>query len=61
MNPHWQDMDTRYEHNDKPLVLINYDVKPSAIKEIIGTANIDVKRNKKIDVNVNMKISSIRE
>ena len=46
----WKDMDTRYEHNDKPLTLINYDIKPNQIKKVIGTGESIVKRNNKIDV-----------
>ena len=51
----WKDMETRYEHNDKPLNLINYDVKPDQIKEVIGIGESILKRNNKIDVLLNMK------
>ncbi len=47
-------MDTRYEHNDKPLVLINYDIKPDKIKKVIGIGESTLNRNNKI--NVSLKI-----
>jgi hypothetical protein len=55
MNPVWIDMEERYEHNDKSLVLINYDIHPSCIKGVLGTANGMVNKEKKIDVFMNMK------
>ena len=50
----WKDMDTRYEHNDKPLTLLNYDVKPNQIKRVIGTGESVIKRNNKIEVSLNI-------
>ncbi len=50
----WEDMETRYEHNDKPLTLLNYDVKPDKIKKIIGTGESILKRNNKVDVLLNI-------
>ncbi len=50
----WSDIDTRYEHNDKPLTLINYDIKPDKIKKVIGTGESILNRNNKI--NVSLKI-----
>jgi hypothetical protein len=55
MSPVWADMEKRYEHNDKSLVLINYDVHPRYIKGVLGTANGMVNKEKKIDVFMNMK------
>ena len=37
MSNYWTDMDERYEHHEKPLVLVNYDIKPDRIKRVIGT------------------------
>jgi hypothetical protein len=54
MNVFWSNMDTRYEHNDKPLVLINYDIKPDKIKKVIGIGESTLNRNNKI--NVSLKI-----
>jgi hypothetical protein len=59
MNRHWNDMEERYEHNDKPLVLINYDVKPSCIKYQIGTAETGLSKAGKIDITMSMKRKSI--
>jgi len=59
MNPHWADMEERYEHNDKPLVLINYDVPPKYIKNIIGTAETTLTKAGKVDILLNMKRKSI--
>ena len=50
----WEDMDVRYEHNDKPLNLLNYDVKPNQIKRVIGTGESVLKRNNKIEVSLNI-------
>ncbi len=50
----WSDMDVRYEHDDEPLVLINYDVKPEKIKRVIGTGEAVVGRNKRIDIVLKM-------
>jgi hypothetical protein len=55
MGTHWRDMDTRYEHDDKPLVLVNHDVPVKNILCRIGTANTSVWRNGRIDVSVHMK------
>jgi hypothetical protein len=55
MNVHWNNMDTRYEHDDKPLVLINHDVPVKNIICRIGTASTSVWRNNRIDVSINMK------
>ena len=55
MNHMWNDMEERYEHNDMPLVLINYDVHPSHIKGIVGTANTAITKTNKIDVYTTMK------
>jgi len=50
----WEDMDARYEHDDKPLNLLNYDVKPNQIKRVIGTGESVLKRNNKIEVSLNI-------
>ncbi|MFW9871699.1 MAG: hypothetical protein ACFFG0_01265 [Candidatus Thorarchaeota archaeon] len=42
----WTDMDTRYEHSEKPLILLNYDVKPDKIK-VIGTVESFLENNGK--------------
>jgi hypothetical protein len=55
MNPIWNNMEERYEHYDKRLVLINYDVSSSCIKGVLGTSNGIVNKNNKIDVFMNMK------
>jgi hypothetical protein len=55
MEVHWNNMDTRYEHNDKPLVLINHDVPVKNIICRIGTASTSVWRNNRINVSVHMK------
>jgi len=49
MSPLWVDMDARYEHNDKPLVLINYDIEAIKIKSIIGTVQSIVTKEYKIN------------
>ncbi len=46
----WKDMDARYEHKNKPLVLVNYDIEPDRIKKVIGTGETVLKRNNKIEV-----------
>lgn len=48
----WKDMDARYEHKNKPLILINYDIEPDRIKEVIGTGESKLSRNNKIDVSL---------
>jgi len=40
MSSYWTDMETRYEHDDKPLVLINYDIELKNIKRIVGQFNL---------------------
>ena len=45
----WQDMDTRYEHDNKPLVLVNYDIKVDNIKRVIGTGQSIVTKENKIN------------
>lgn len=57
MAPFWSDMDSRYEHIDKPLALINYDVPRERILGIIGSANSEIKNNK---VYVNSKMNKLR-
>lgn len=59
MDTHWNNMEERYEHNNKPLVLINYDVPPSAIKYIIGTAETVLSKAGKIDIIMSMKRKNI--
>lgn len=59
MNPQWNDMEERYEHNDKPLALINYKVPPSCIKCLIGTAETVLTKTGKVDIIVNMKRKNI--
>ena len=49
MSPLWSDMDTRYEHYWKPLILINYDIESKHIKRIIGTGKSIVEKNDKIN------------
>jgi len=51
----WSDMDTRYEHYRKPLVLVNYDIGPQHIKHVIGTGETRISRNEKIEVSLKMK------
>lgn len=41
----WEDMDTRYEHDDKPLCLMNYDIPISKIKKF-GIIDSYMARNK---------------
>jgi len=52
MAPHWNDMDTRFEHNDKPLVLVNYDITPDRIKKVIGTGESTISKKNKIDISL---------
>ena len=49
MGPYWKDMETRYEHDDKPLVLMNYDVEINNIKRVIGTVQSIVSKENKIN------------
>lgn len=48
----FKDMDVRYEHNDKPLVLMNYDVPKCRIKRVFGTAESFINKRNKIDVTI---------
>ena len=48
----WKDMDARYEHKNKPIVLINYDIEPDRIKKVVGEGKSKVGRNNKIDVSL---------
>jgi len=50
MGPLWTDMDEKYEHDDKPLTLINYDIPPNLIKGIIATGETYFSKNGKIKV-----------
>jgi hypothetical protein len=59
MQKHWHDMEEKYEHNDKPLVLINYDVPPSAIKYSIGCAETNLSKSGKVDIIMSMKRKSL--
>lgn len=54
MSAYWSDMDLRYEHDNKPLVLLNYDIENIKIKKIIGTAVGRVEKNK-INVSLNLR------
>lgn len=56
MNPQWHDMEERYEHNDMPLNLINYDINPKCIQGSIGTATTNIRKDGKIDVFTSMKM-----
>jgi hypothetical protein len=49
----WTDMDERYEHNDKPLVLLNYDVSPCKIKRVIGSVESFYEKGK---INITLDI-----
>jgi len=49
MSPLWSDMDSRYEHNDKPLVLVNEDIEPQKIK-VIGRIQTIVSHSHRVDV-----------
>jgi hypothetical protein len=53
MGSYWIDMDERYEHDNKPLVLVNYDIKPNQIKRVIGTAESFNEQNK---INITLNI-----
>ena len=54
MGNYWTDMDERYEHENKPLVLINYDIKPKRIKRVIGTVESFYEKGK-INITLNIK------
>lgn len=53
MGVFWTDMDYRYEHDDKPLVLLNYDINPKNIK-VIGTSEGIIGRNNKFNISLNI-------
>ena len=53
MSPVWDDMDSKYEHEDKPLVLINDNI-PSYKLKIIGEAKTLNNKNKRIDISMNI-------
>jgi len=53
MSNYWTDMDERFEHNDKPLVLVNYDIKPERIKRVIGTVESFCEKGK---INITLDI-----
>lgn len=59
MNTHWNDMETRYEHNDKPLVLINFDVSPDQVIKQIGTVETVLSKSRKVDTIINLKAKSL--
>jgi len=46
MSSYWSDMDERYEHHHKPLVLVNYDIKPNRIKRVLGTVESFLEKGK---------------
>ena len=50
----WNDMDIRYEHNDKPLTLMNYDIQTSRIKKIVGTAESVITKQNRVNVFLNI-------
>jgi len=54
MGEYWSDMDSKYEHRNKPLTLINYDVEPKNIKKVIATGESVLKRNNKIDIRLSI-------
>lgn len=45
----WKDMDTRYEHDYKPLALVNYDINADNIKKIIGIGESILTKDNKIN------------
>lgn len=49
MSSYWTDMETRYEHDDKPLVLMNYDIEVKNIKRVVGTVQSIVTKENKIN------------
>ena len=53
MSNYWTDMDERYEHGEKPLVLVNYDIKPERIKRVIGTVESFCEKGK---INITLDI-----
>lgn len=57
MDTYWGNMNTIYEHNDKLLALINYDVPRKQICGIIGSANSEIKRQQVI---INSKMNRLR-
>jgi len=54
MGTFWTDMDVRYEHDDKPLTLMNYDVNINKIKKVLGTAESIITKQNKIDVSLHI-------
>lgn len=54
MSEYWLNMDVRYEHDDKPLILINYDVDKTKIKRVTGTAELSISKNNKLDVSLHI-------
>ena len=46
-------MDERYEHDDKPLVLLNYDVPSCKIKKVIGNVESFYEKGK---INITLDI-----
>ncbi len=48
----WKDMNVKYEHYNKPLVLVNYDIEPDRIKKVIGTGESKISRNNEIDISL---------
>lgn len=53
MSPLWNDMDSRYEHEYKPLVLINNNIPPCQLK-IVGQAKTLSNKNGRIDASVDI-------
>lgn len=53
MRNYWTNMDGRYEHDDKPLVLVNYDIKPSKIKRVVGSVESFYERG---NINITLDI-----
>jgi len=51
MSCYWLDMDTRYEHKDKPLRTMIHDIDHV---KIIGNAKSNVTKNNKLDITVNI-------
>ena len=54
MSPLWTDMELKYEHDDKPLALVNYDIKSNNIIKIIGTGQSIITKNNKIDTSLHI-------
>ena len=47
-------MELKYEHDDKPLALVNYDIKSNNIIKIIGTGQSIITKNNKIDTSLHI-------